>query len=169
MALELEGQVREERAASALEPDDTLTDLLGTELKAADADAFSPDRTADKPRSAARATANREAGFSRDLIDTYLRQMGAGAEPLAREDEIALAKRIEAARSSVQTSLCSVPMLVERIAQWGGALRAGELRLRDLIDLSMHSDLAAPDGSSLADPGALDQDSPLRDNDDDDV
>src|SRR5262245_23496782 len=158
MALELEGQVREERAASALEPDDTLTDLLGTELKAADADAFSPDRTADKPRSAARATANREAGFSRDLIDTYLRQMGAGAEPLSREDEIALAKRIEAARSSVQTSLCSVPMLVERIAQWGSALHAGELRLRDLVDLSMYHDVAGPDAGTIADPGAIEHD-----------
>jgi RNA polymerase primary sigma factor len=165
MALELEGQVREERAASTLEPGDTLTDLLGTALKASDADAFSPDHTPDKPRSAARAAASREAGFSRDLIDTYFRQMG-GAELLSRENEIALAKRIEAARSSVQASLCGVPMLVERIAQWGGTLRAGELRLRDLIDLSMHSDLAGPDASSIAGPGALDQDSPLRDDDD---
>src|SRR5262245_5327336 len=115
MALELEGQVREERAASALEPDDTLTDLLGTELKASDDGASSPDHTPDKPRSAGRAAASREAGFSRDLIDTYFRQMG-GAEPLSREAEIALAKRIEAARSSVQASLCRVPMLVGRIA-----------------------------------------------------
>src|SRR5262245_33655644 len=114
MALELEGQVREERAASAREPDDALTDLLGTELKASDADASNLDHASDKSRSAARATANREAGFSRDLIDTYLRQMGA-SEPLSREDEIALAKRIEAARSSVQASLCRLPMLVERI------------------------------------------------------
>ena len=146
MALELEGQVREERAASALEPDDALTDLLGTEPKAPDADASERDLPPDKTRSAGRAAASREAGFSRDLIDTYFRQMG-GAEPLSREDEIALAKRIEAARSSVQTSLCSVPMLVERIAQWGSALRAGELRLRDLVDLSMYH-LAAEPGAA---------------------
>src|SRR4029450_6981597 len=114
------------------------------------ADASERDPTPDKPRSAGGAAASREAGFSRDLIDTYFRQMG-GAELLSREDEIALAKRIEAARSSVQTSLCSVPMLVERIAQWGDALRVGELRLRDLVDLSMHSDVAGPDGSSIAD------------------
>jgi RNA polymerase primary sigma factor len=165
MDWEIDGQVREERAASALESGDTLTDLLGPEPKASDTDASERDPAPDKPHSAGRAAASREAGFSRDLIDTYFRQMG-GAELLSRENEIALAKRIEAARSSVQASLCGVPMLVERIAQWGGTLRAGELRLRDLIDLSMHSDLAGPDASSIAGPGALDQDSPLRDDDD---
>jgi RNA polymerase primary sigma factor len=165
MDWEIDGQVREERAASALESGDTLTDLLGPEPRASDTDASERDPAPDKPHSAGRAAASREAGFSRDLIDTYFRQMG-GAELLSREDEIALAKRIEAARSSVQASLCGVPMLVERIAQWGGTLRAGELRLRDLIDLSMHSDLAGPDASSIAGPGALDQDSPLRDDDD---
>jgi RNA polymerase primary sigma factor len=165
MDWEIDGQVREERAASAFESGDTLTDLLGPEPKASDTDASERDPAPDKPHSAGRAAASREAGFSRDLIDTYFRQMG-GAELLSRENEIALAKRIEAARSSVQASLCGVPMLVERIAQWGGTLRAGELRLRDLIDLSMHSDLAGPDASSIAGPGALDQDSPLRDDDD---
>src|SRR5262245_36479725 len=146
MTWEIDGQVREERAASAHELDDTLTDLLGTELKRSDADAPERDPTPDKPRSAGRAAASRETGFSRDLIDTYFRQMG-GAELLSREDEIALAKRIEAARSSVQASLCRVPMLVERIAQWGSALRAGELRLRDLVDLSMYHDTVGPDAA----------------------
>jgi RNA polymerase primary sigma factor len=168
MDWEIDGQVREEHAASALESRDTLTDLLGPEPKASDTDASERDLTADEPRSAGRAAASREAGFSRDLIDTYFRQMG-GAELLSREDEIALAKRIEAARSSVQASLCRVPMLVERIAQWGSALHAGELRLRGLIDLSMHSDLAGPDGSSIADPDAVDQDGSVRDSHDDDL
>jgi RNA polymerase primary sigma factor len=161
MAWEIDGQVREERVASARELDDTLTDLLGTEPKAPDADASERDPTPDKPRSAGRVAASRETGFSRDLIDTYLRQMG-GAELLSREDEIALAKRIEAARASVQASLCSVPMLVERIAQWGSALRAGQLRLRDLVDLSMYHGAAAPDGSSIADPDALERDDSQR-------
>src|SRR5262245_33071712 len=167
MAWEIDGQVREERAASARELDDTLTDLLGTELKPSDADASERDPTPEKPRSAGRAAASRETGFSNDLIDTYFRQMG-GAELLSREDEIALATRMEAACASAQASLCSVPMLVERIAQWGSALRAGELRLRDLVDLSMYHDAAGPGGGSIADRDAIDQDSSLRDSDDDD-
>src|SRR5205085_2490858 len=56
----------------------------------------------------------REANFSRDLIDTYFRQMG-NAELLSREQELALAKRIEAAQLSVQQSLCGVPMLIAQI------------------------------------------------------
>ena len=166
MAWEMDGQVREERAGPALERDDALTDLLGTEPKASDADASERDLTPDKPHSAGRAAVSRETGFSGDLIDTYFRQMG-GAELLSREDEIALAKRIEAARASVQASLCNVPMLVERIAQWGSALRAGELRLRDLVDLSMHSDLAVPGGSTIAGGDALER--PLKDDEDFDV
>jgi RNA polymerase primary sigma factor len=161
MAWEMDGQVREERAGSALAPDDALTDLLGTEPKASDADASERDLTPDKPRSAGRAAASRETGFSRDLIDTYLRQMG-GAELLSREDEIALAKRIEAARASVQASLCRVPMLVERIAQWGSALRTGQLRLRDLVDLSMYHGAAGPDAGMIADPGTLERDDTQR-------
>ena len=61
----------------------------------------------------------REANFSRDLIDTYFRQMG-NAELLSREQELALAKRIEAAQLSVQQSLCGVPMLIAQIERWGG-------------------------------------------------
>ncbi len=57
----------------------------------------------NKPANAAAAVASRERNFSRDLIDTYFRQMGDG-ELLSREQEIALAKRIEAAQLNVQKS-----------------------------------------------------------------
>ena len=60
----------------------------------------------------------RGAEDARDLMDTYLHQMRT-ADPLSREDELALAKRIEGARHAVLAGLCGVPMLVERIAQWG--------------------------------------------------
>src|SRR5580700_3584722 len=76
------------------------------------------------------------ASFSADLIDTYFRQMGNG-ELLSREEETALAKRIEAAQRSMREGLCSIPGLIERMMGWGGALCRGELRLRDFIDLSI--------------------------------
>src|SRR5258708_10135054 len=56
---------------------------------------------------------------------------------LSRADEIALAKRIEAAQQAVLTGLCRVPMLVERIAQWGQEVAEGRRPLADLVDLSM--------------------------------
>ena len=69
----------------------------------------------------------------------YLRQMG-DAELLSREDEIALAKRIEAAQQAVLAGLCHVPMLIERIARWGQEVAEGRLRLADLVDLSVPVD-----------------------------
>ena len=93
----------------------------------------------------------REANFSRDLIDTYFRQMG-NAELLSREQELALAKRIEAAQLSVQQSLCGVPMLIAQIERWGRELAAGNLRLGSLIDVSMHQGDAEADGMMIS-PG----------------
>jgi hypothetical protein len=57
---------------------------------------------------AAKADQDRNVGVSRDLLDTYFRQMG-GGELLSREAETALAKRIEAAQQSVVESLCQSP------------------------------------------------------------
>ena len=79
-----------------------------------------------------------EAYLSRDLIDTYFRQMG-GRELLSREGEIALAKRIEAAQLALLKHLYGVPMVIGQIVRWGEELREGQRSLRDLVDLS-HSD-----------------------------
>src|SRR5712691_11878888 len=67
----------------------------------------------NKPATGGVAASGRAANFSRDLIDTYFRQMG-DAELLSREQEVALAKRIETAQLNVSKSLCGIPMLVER-------------------------------------------------------
>jgi RNA polymerase primary sigma factor len=58
-----------------------------------------------------------EPSFSRDLVDTYFRQMG-NTELLSREKEVALAKRMEAAQRAVVNALCKVPMAVLQISQW---------------------------------------------------
>jgi RNA polymerase primary sigma factor len=81
------------------------------------------------------ATGNVAGAFSRDLLDSYFRQMGE-RELLSREGEVALAKRIEAAKLAVLKSLCGVPALVGQIKAWVEALEAGQLRLREFIDLS---------------------------------
>jgi RNA polymerase primary sigma factor len=92
------------------------------------------------------------ASFSADLIDTYFRQMGNG-ELLSREEETALAKRIEAAQRSMREGLCSIPGLIERMMGWGGALCRGELRLRDFIDLSISGGAeTTPEGAIGAEP-----------------
>src|SRR5581483_785573 len=92
---------------------------------------------------------------SPDLLEAYFRQMGA-VEPLSREAELALAKRVEARQLAVLEGLCRVPMLVERIRQWAGELQRGERHLHDLIDLpgsEIEADAEAPaetDGNSAS-------------------
>ena len=76
------------------------------------------------------------ASFSRGLVETYFRQMGDAAW-LSREEEIALAKRIEASQQSMLTGLCGVPMLAEQIACWGREVIEGTRRLADFADLPL--------------------------------
>jgi RNA polymerase primary sigma factor len=82
--------------------------------------------------------------FSRGLVDTYFRQMG-NAAWLTREEEIALATRIETAQRAMLSSLCRVPLLVEQIATWANEAAAGRLRLANLVQLSV----------AAVEPGAL--------------
>src|SRR3974390_1347041 len=72
--------------------------------------------------------------FSRNLVDTYFRQMGDAAW-LSRDEEIALGKRIEASQQAVLIALCGVPKVAERIARWGHDVAEGRYRLADLVEL----------------------------------
>ncbi len=74
------------------------------------------------------------AGRSDDPVRMYLREMGA-VELLSREGEIAIAKRIEAGREQMIGGICESPLTIRAIIQWHEALRAGDLLLRDIIDL----------------------------------
>ncbi len=69
-----------------------------------------------------------------DPVRMYLREMGS-VELLSREGEIAIAKRIEAGREQMIGGICESPLTIRAIIQWHEALRAGDLLLRDIIDL----------------------------------
>src|SRR5262245_2007838 len=164
MALEIDGFYRAERDGAVFERQDSrrdapadgdrLVDLLGVEVGGIATESEADERDADArehaeaapavgaERKPAPIVAPREPTFSRDLIGTYFRQMGDG-ELLTREEEIALAKRIEAAQLAVRKSLCRIPMLLERVAAWARELSAGRLRLEELLDLSMSIDDAS--------------------------
>src|SRR5215471_9672583 len=147
MTIEMEGLVREEREDVALEPQDNrIEDILIAPAQSADDDLQRvEDRAVDE--------ASDERAFSRDLLDTYFHQMGGGAL-LTRDEEVALAKRIEAAQLAVLRALCGVPMLVERIDGWGNELRAGRMPVRDLIDLSMYGAAAGSGADDAVEPGS---------------
>jgi RNA polymerase primary sigma factor len=142
----LEGSERTDLAPDQPAPLDGLLDTNAEESSVADlasqnaaATGGARDQERADHEAAAKADRDRKASFSADLLDTYFRQMGNG-ELLSREAEIALAKRIEAAQQSVLESLCHVPLLMDRIAQWAGELRQGRRLLADLVDISKSGD-----------------------------
>jgi RNA polymerase primary sigma factor len=69
-----------------------------------------------------------------DPVRMYLREMGA-VELLSREGEIAIAKRIEAGRDMMIMGLCESPITFNAIIDWSTALNAGEMQLREILDL----------------------------------
>jgi RNA polymerase primary sigma factor len=109
--------------------------------------------------------------FSRNLIDTYFRQMGTG-ELLSREQEVVLAKKIEAAQFRLVRSLCEAPMLIERIERWSDELCSGSLRLGNLIDLSMSHVVGAHARAPIGECGAAGPEpieSPMQEQDGEDA
>jgi RNA polymerase primary sigma factor len=74
-----------------------------------------------------------DAGLNRDPLDIYFRHI-AESELLTREEELTLAKGIDAAQHELLARLCSIPMVIERIGAWGEALREGTLRVGHIAD-----------------------------------
>jgi RNA polymerase primary sigma factor len=120
-------------------------------IEAGSAATIEPDSEGQEPAGAGASAAPSAVSFSRGLISTYFRQMG-DAPWLSREDEIALAKRIEAAQQTVLAVLCGVPMLAERIARWAQDVADGHGRLSELADLSVAP--ADPDTAEGIEPPA---------------
>ncbi|MEI6729988.1 MAG: RNA polymerase sigma factor RpoD, partial [Pseudomonadota bacterium] len=73
-------------------------------------------------------------GRSDDPVRMYLREMG-NVGLLSRDGEIEIAKRIEAGREMIISSLCESPMVMQEILSWRDELANGSLLLRDIIDL----------------------------------
>ncbi|GBQ69927.1 RNA polymerase sigma factor RpoD [Ameyamaea chiangmaiensis NBRC 103196] len=73
-------------------------------------------------------------GRTDDPVRMYLREMGS-VELLSREGEIAIAKRIEAGRDEMIGGLCESPLTLRAIISWHERLKAGEMLLRDIVDL----------------------------------
>jgi RNA polymerase primary sigma factor len=68
---------------------------------------------------------------------------------LSRDEESALAKRIEESQRALLAALCGVPMLVEQIARWGHEVAEGRFRLADLADPPFSG--VEPDAPDLTD------------------
>jgi RNA polymerase primary sigma factor len=98
-----------------------------------------PERPANPPNPPNRArtvevliTESDESG-SRDCVQLYLKEMGR-ASLLSRSDEVAIAKRIEAATDAVRTEVVSNPYCLDRILEVAEAVRRGDIPLGQVID-----------------------------------
>jgi RNA polymerase primary sigma factor len=98
----------------------------------------------------AKTATTEEPSFSRDLVDTYFRQMG-NTELLSREEEVALAKRMEAAQRTMVNALCKVPMAVLQISQWSREVIEGRPATEIFDTPVLVEPAAAEEGVSTSD------------------
>ena len=157
--LQEEQRVEERRPAAPpfaieAEPEVLRSKALVREVPAEEPEAPAPE---NETAVAERVVKAEDGVLSRDLIDTYFRQMG-GRELLSREGEIALAKRIEAAQLALLKHLFSVPMVVGQIVRWGEEVREEQRSLRDFVDLSQSDgEPAATEGGEPKPAAATDE------------
>jgi RNA polymerase primary sigma factor len=81
-----------------------------------------------------------------DPVGMYLHALRS-IELLSRAGEIAIAKRIEAGREEIIAGLCESPLSFQAITIWRDELNAGEILLREIIDLD--ATYAAPGAKAV--------------------
>ena len=96
-----------------------------------------------------------DAPRSRDPLDVYFRNLE-NAELLSRDEELALAKRIDEAQRALLICLCRIPLIVELVGAWGDEFREGRLRLSYLLDVVPSDEVEAAEDDLLGDDGSLD-------------
>ena len=69
-----------------------------------------------------------------DPVKMYLHEMGS-VSLLSREDETEIAKRIEAGQRQILNVIINSPVTVKEVLQIGSALKIGEMRLKDVVDI----------------------------------
>ncbi len=89
-----------------------------------------------------------------DPLDAYFRHLD-NTELLSRDEELALAKRIDEAQRTLLICLCRIPLIVERVGTWGDKLREGRIRLSYLLDAVPSNELEASEDGFPGDDGNL--------------
>ncbi len=118
-------------------------------------EAPAPPPEAEEEETETRAGGNlddEDIGRTDDPVRMYLREMGS-VELLSREGEIAIAKRIEAGRDMMIGGICESPLTFRAVVEWRDRLVAGEMLLRDIIDLDATYG-GTPEGAAAAAPAA---------------
>jgi len=91
-----------------------------------------------------------EFGRTTDPVRMYMREMGT-VELLTREDEIALAKRIEAGNRQVAQAVALTPLAMRKLISFTDRIEAGDMKLSEVVVDFMALD--ALDDETVATPG----------------
>ncbi len=91
-----------------------------------------------------------EFGRTTDPVRMYMREMGT-VELLTREDEIALAKRIEAGNRESTSAIALTPAAIRQFLDFADQIESGEIKLSDVVVDFM--ELNALDDETVATPG----------------
>jgi len=136
------------QGADGLEPVVAMFAELGVEVveQIPDTNAFWPAAeipedgdTAVGEFEAALATGRDDSGPSQDPIRAYMRQMG-NAELLTRDQEVALAKRIEAGLAERTEAMAVCPAVIAQALQLADRVQTGELGMHNLVIKALRGD-----------------------------
>src|SRR6202030_2920767 len=86
-----------------------------------------------EPEKEAEEEAADAAGDSSDPVRLYLREMG-NFQLLSREQEVEIAKRIEAGESEVEEEVLRSSVMLDLVIETGARVEAGEADLRELFE-----------------------------------
>ena len=109
------------------------------------------EEVAEEVGAALKTVVESEFGRTTDPVRMYMREMGA-VELLTREDEIALAKRIEAGNRQSAQAVALTPRAIRLLLDLADGIEAREIKLTDIIVDFMA--LNALDDETVAIPGA---------------
>jgi RNA polymerase primary sigma factor len=146
------GYVTYDEINSYLSPDDFSPEILETainSIKEANINVVEDEEALSKIDGDGEESNEKEENYGRsdDPVRMYLREMG-NVELLSREGEIEIAKRIEAGREMIISSLSESPIVIQEILSWHDDLTTGNLLLRDIIDLDATYGLDSTDFSN---------------------
>jgi len=137
------GEVRDRDVVDSAAPEelDQVVSLLGdmdVEIEGVDETALA-EESADKPAEsewveepAEEQEVERAPGETADPVRMYLQEMG-GVPLLTREEEVAIAKEIEAGERDVREAVFSLDLALEYVIDLGERLRRGEIEARHVF------------------------------------
>jgi RNA polymerase primary sigma factor len=118
---------------SALESFEDMDIKVLDDVPAEGAEADVEAEAKEEPEEAAEAPAADTLSESSDPVRLYLKEMG-NFQLLSREQEVEIAKRIEAGENEVEDEVLRSPVTLDFVIEMGNRVEAGEADLRDIFE-----------------------------------